>query len=189
MTNHSLGAYKSDRINFIGQGYRYADLGALSSILGASSVKYQQGFTPVPNYVIRHPELSVYAKLVYTYLLSLNPAFPSYERICEALSLSRERVWKSLKELESFGAVNREKLGRNNRYKLKVYDHNVADMRSRTSTPDELIKPRPVRETNSTSSPDELKPVRETNSNKKETTKTKKKPSVNVKGLLKVIPP
>lgn len=110
-------------------------------------------FTQVPNRLLRSDKLDVFEKLILICIMSCGAeSFPSYEKLGEWAGCCREKVWKSLRKLESFNLIMRRKVD-----KKIYYTHHWI------SSPDELIIGLPVRYTNSISSPDELEPVRQTN--------------------------
>ncbi len=76
-------------------------------------------YTRVPNNMIRNPSLSHYEKVVLICIMSYNPKFPSYTKIGEDLSLSRDRVWKSIKALERDGILIIDRQGRSNLYTIR----------------------------------------------------------------------
>lgn len=126
------------------------------SLLSGEKVlgKISEPFTPIPNRVLRSPNLDPYDKLIFALIASCNPSFPSYTKLMEWSGMSRERVWKSLRNLENINTISRFRKGRST-----VYVHYL------TSSPDEPIGGKPVRFANRTSSPDEPISVRQTNSN------------------------
>ena len=82
----------------------------------------RQGFTQIPNYVLRDKRLSFGARLTYTMLLSYawqeGSCFPGQERIAQHLGISRQSVSKFLQELRSNGLIDWERrgLGKTNVY-------------------------------------------------------------------------
>ena len=82
----------------------------------------RQGFTQIPNYVLRDKRLSFGARLTYTMLLSYawqeGSCFPGQERIAHDLGISRQSVSKFLQELRSNGLIDWERrgLGKTNVY-------------------------------------------------------------------------
>ena len=132
------------------------------------------GFTRIANTVCRDPFLCPFDKAVYMAIASCDPSFPSYETIMKWTGISRERLWKSLRNLEKFEMISRIKQGKKIVYRTYW-----------TSSPHELIEGQSVRFTNLTSSPHELEPVRHTNPNKnKETDQIKKEKKETAKPLL-----
>ena len=82
----------------------------------------RQGFTQIPNYVLRDKRLSFGARLTYTMLLSYawqeGSCFPGQERIAHDLGISRQSVSKFLQELRRNGLIDWERrgLGKTNVY-------------------------------------------------------------------------
>lgn len=128
-----------------------------------------KNYTRIPNELIRSPDLDPYDFRVYLILLSLNPCFPSYEKLILWSGIrSRERVAKSLNKLESKGLITRQRQGRHNVYRV-----------IHISSLGELFGDPPVRETNGYSSPDERVPVRQTNGKKTNIKRTNKKEDID----------
>lgn len=82
------------------------------------------GFTQVPNVILREPNLSTGAKLIYACLLSYawqkESCFPGQETLAEDLGISKRSVVTCLQELEKFGYVEKKRrgLGKTNVYIL-----------------------------------------------------------------------
>lgn len=83
------------------------------------------GFTQVPNFILRDPNLSIGAKVVYAMFLSYawhnDSCFPGQERLAEDMGMSVSRVNKFIKALESAGliVITRRGQGRTNLYTIK----------------------------------------------------------------------
>jgi len=83
------------------------------------------GFTQVPNFILKNPELSVGAKVVYAMFLSYawhnDSCFPGQERLAEDMGMSVSRVNEFVKRLESAGFIEilRRGQGKTNLYKIK----------------------------------------------------------------------
>lgn len=94
-------------------------------ILLDESLRATDGFTQIPNSVLRHPTLPMPAKLVYSVLLSYawqdHFCHPAQESIARDCSLSRRQVIRILKELKEVGAISWKRLGLNrpNRYYIQ----------------------------------------------------------------------
>ena len=73
------------------------------------------GFTQLPNFILRNPEISVGAKTVYALLLSYawhnNLCFPGQDRLAEDMGLTRPRVTQLLNELQEFELIEIERRG------------------------------------------------------------------------------
>lgn len=84
-----------------------------------------QGFTQIPNALLRDKKLSPSAKLCYSMLLSYawqkEACFPGQEKLGEDIGMTRKSVYRFLKELERFGYLEtkRRGLGKTNVYVLK----------------------------------------------------------------------
>lgn len=83
------------------------------------------GFTQVPNFLLRDPNVSANAKVVYSMLLSYawnnNLVFPGQERMAEDIGSSQPTIARAIKELEEQGwlEVQRRGQGKTNLYVLK----------------------------------------------------------------------
>ena len=84
-----------------------------------------QGFTQVPNLVLKNPALSAGAKLAYALLLSYawnnSNCFPGQKRMSEDCGMSQGWVSLQMKELEEEGflIIQRRGQGKTNIYTLK----------------------------------------------------------------------
>lgn len=82
----------------------------------------RDGFTQVPNFILRNPDLSAGAKVVYAMFLSYawhnESCFPGQERLAQDIGMSRSRVSEFISELNRAGLVNiqRRGLGKTNIY-------------------------------------------------------------------------
>src|ERR1041384_3849868 len=82
------------------------------------------GFTQVPNFILKNPELSVGAKVVYAMFLSYawhnDSCFPGQERLALDMGMSRTRVTEFVGELERTGfiSIQRRGLGKTNIYTI-----------------------------------------------------------------------
>jgi Helix-turn-helix domain len=80
------------------------------------------GFTQVPNFILKTPQLSVGAKVVYAMFLSYawhnNSCFPGQGRLALDMGMSRTRVTEFVGELEKarFISIQRRGLGKTNIY-------------------------------------------------------------------------
>jgi len=83
------------------------------------------GFTQVPNFILKMPELSVGAKMVYAmflhYAWNNESCFPGQDRLGEDMGLSRSRVSELIGEIVRAGLVEitRRGQGKTNLYKIK----------------------------------------------------------------------
>ncbi len=75
----------------------------------------RDGFTQVPNFILRDAGLSVGAKVVYAMFLSYawhnDSCFPGQDRLAEDMGLSRVRVTQLIAELEKSGLVTIQRRG------------------------------------------------------------------------------
>src|SRR5438094_8296208 len=84
----------------------------------------QGGFTQVPNFILKNPEISVGAKIAYAMFLSYawhnDSCFPGQDRLADDMGLSRSRVTHLITELEKAGLVtiNRRGQGKTNLYTI-----------------------------------------------------------------------
>lgn len=91
----------------------------------------KEGFTQVPNFVLKSKDISSNAKLVYAGLLSYawhnNYCFPGQERLSRDLGLGERTVNRAIQELskQNFIDVKRQGLGKPNVYTLKQLIQNV----------------------------------------------------------------
>ena len=80
------------------------------------------GFTQVPNFVLRDPQLTIGAKLTYAMFLSYawheNRCFPGQERLADDMGMSRTSVTAFIGELDRSGYVeiHRRGQGKTNLY-------------------------------------------------------------------------
>lgn len=81
-----------------------------------------EGFTQVPNFILRNPDISAGAKVVYSMFLSYawhnESCFPGQERLAQDIGMSRSRVSEFISELNRAGLVTiqRRGLGKTNIY-------------------------------------------------------------------------
>ena len=75
----------------------------------------QGGFTQVPNFILKNPEISVGAKVAYAMFLSYawhnDSCFPGQDRLAEDMGLTRVRVTQLISELERAGMVTIQRRG------------------------------------------------------------------------------
>ena len=73
------------------------------------------GFTQLPNFILRNPELSANAKTVYSLLLSYawhnNLCFPGQERLAEHMGAHVSTVSRAITELEECSLIEIERRG------------------------------------------------------------------------------
>ena len=105
---------------------------ALGEILKERNIVFEapnpvtaEGFTQVPNFILRSPTLSVGAKLTYAMFLSYawhnEFCYPGQEKLAEAIGVSRQSVGTFIRELEAEGliGVKRRGLGKTNLYTIR----------------------------------------------------------------------
>ena len=75
----------------------------------------QGGFTQVPNFILKDPNISVGAKVAYAMFLSYawhnDSCFPGQDRLAEDMGMSRSRVTEFVGELQRTGLVTIERRG------------------------------------------------------------------------------
>ena len=75
----------------------------------------RDGFTQIPNFILKNPELSVGAKVTYAMFLSYawhnDSCFPGQERLAEDMGMSRSRVTEFVGALEKAGLVTIQRRG------------------------------------------------------------------------------
>jgi septum formation inhibitor MinC len=73
------------------------------------------GFTQVPNFILKNPEISVGAKIAYAMFLSYawhnDSCFPGQDRLAGDMGLTRVRVTQLVAELEKAGLVTIQRRG------------------------------------------------------------------------------
>ena len=75
----------------------------------------QGGFTQVPNFILKNPEISVGAKVAYAMFLSYawhnDSCFPGQDRLADDMGMSRSRVTEFVGELEKVGLISIQRRG------------------------------------------------------------------------------
>src|SRR5689334_9042579 len=85
----------------------------------------QQGFTQVPNFIMKNPNISPGAKVTYAMFLSYawhnDSCFPGQDRMAKDMGMSAPRVNEFIKALEAAGLIEitRRGQGKTNLYKIK----------------------------------------------------------------------
>ncbi len=93
----------------------------------------QNGFTQVPNFILRDPNLSVGAKVAYAMFLSYawhnDSCFPGQDRLAEDMGMSRSRVTEFVGELEQAGliSIQRRGQGKTNLYTIHFQVKPIGD--------------------------------------------------------------
>ena len=97
-----------------------------------------QGFTQVPNFILKDPKISVGAKIVYSMFLSYawhnDSCFPGQDRLAVDMGLTRVRVTQLISELETGGLVTiqRRGQGKTNLYTIHFQVKQNGDKTSRS---------------------------------------------------------
>ena len=85
----------------------------------------QYGFTQLPNFILRNPDISIGAKTTYSLFLSYawhnNLCFPGQDKLANAIGMSIGSVNAFVKELESVGLIEIERRGQG---KTNIYTIN-----------------------------------------------------------------
>ena len=75
----------------------------------------RDGFTQLPNFILRNPDISIGAKTVYSLFISYawhnNFCFPGQETLAKAIGMSVGSVNAFIKELEAVGLIEIERRG------------------------------------------------------------------------------
>ncbi len=94
------------------------------------------GFTQLPNFILRNPDISVGAKTAYALLLSYawhnNLCFPGQDRLAQDMGLTRPRVTQLLNELQEVHLIEIERRGQG---KTNFYTINFVIKRKKSLTP------------------------------------------------------
>ena len=108
-------------------------------LLDTTDPVVREGFTQVPNFILRDGALSVGAKIVYAMFLSYawhnDSCFPGQDRLAEDMGLTRVRVTQLISELEAAGLVTiqRRGQGKTNLYTIHFQVKRVVDKTSEVS--------------------------------------------------------
>jgi hypothetical protein len=112
-----------------------------SIILNTDNPVVRGGFTQVPNFILKDPQLSLGAKVAYAMFLSYawhnDHCFPGQERLAEDMGMSRSRVTEFIAELERAGLVHiqRRGQGKTNVYTIHFQVQPAKEVRERGRTP------------------------------------------------------
>ena len=93
------------------------------------------GFTQVPNFILRNPDLSIGAKTVFSLLLSYawhnDYCFPGQDKLATDIGMSRPSVNAFIKELETCEllTIDRRGLGKTNFYTINFVVKPVAKIK------------------------------------------------------------
>lgn len=113
-----------------------------------------KGFTQVPNYVVRNPKITPYAKAVYLVLRSFNPCFAGYKCIMELTGInSKSTISSCLRILEKLGLI---RISNISKYKSNFYEMCELDL-SRPLSELEMVQEVDTNNTN------EIIPISNTN--------------------------
>jgi hypothetical protein len=108
-----------------------------SIILKGADALSAQGFTQVPNHVLRSGDITPGGKLAYAMLLSYawqnDFCFPGQERLAKDMGVTDRSVRTYLQELEKKGflTIKRQGLGKPNLYELDVSKNATLAKKSR----------------------------------------------------------
>jgi len=96
----------------------------------------QGGFTQVPNFILKNPEISLGARLTYAMFLSYawhnDSCFPGQDRLAEDMGMSRSRVTEFVGELERAGFITIQRRGQG---KTNIYTIHFQVKHSGDKTP------------------------------------------------------
>ena len=83
------------------------------------------GFTQLPNFILRNPDISIGAKITYALFLSFawhnNLCFPGQDTLAKAMGMSTGSINAFVKELEAVGLIEIERRGQG---KTNIYTIN-----------------------------------------------------------------
>ena len=75
----------------------------------------QHGFTQLPNFILRNPDISANAKVVFAMFLSFawhnNKCFPGQERLAENMGTHISTVSRAITELEQLSLIEIQRRG------------------------------------------------------------------------------
>lgn len=75
----------------------------------------REGFTQLPNFILRNPDISIGAKTVYSLFISYawhnDFCFPGQETLAKAIGMSVGSVNAFIKELQTIGLIEVERRG------------------------------------------------------------------------------
>lgn len=84
-------------------------------VLDTTNPVLRDGFTQVPNFIMRHGNLSAGAKVTYALFLSYawhnDSCFPGQDRLAKDIHMTRPRVTQLIAELERAGFVSIQRRG------------------------------------------------------------------------------
>ena len=113
--------------------FRTGNMQGISDILRERNIVFRgadaltrEGFTQVPNHVLKSEKISLGAKLAYTMLLSYawqnDYCFPGQERLAKDMGSGVRSIVRYIQELEKneFLKVKRQGQGRSNLYELNL---------------------------------------------------------------------
>ena len=98
----------------IGETDRFKEVERNIEVIGADLVTLH-GFTQVPNFILKDPNISVGAKVAYAMFLSYawhnDFCFPGQDRLAQDMGMSRVRVTQLIAELERARMVTIQRRG------------------------------------------------------------------------------
>jgi predicted transcriptional regulator len=84
-------------------------------LINSSDPVARHGFTQIPNFILRNPDLTANAKTTYALLLSYawhnDLCFPGQERLAEQMGSHVATVSRAIKELEEMSLIEIERRG------------------------------------------------------------------------------
>ncbi len=101
-------------------------------VLKGADVLTTQGFTQVPNHILRSQEISPGAKLTYAMLLSYawnnDYCFPGQDRLAQDMGITRQSANTHIQELHKKKFI---KVSRRGQGKVNIYELNLAARRKK----------------------------------------------------------
>lgn len=101
-------------------------------IINSADPIARHGFTQLPNFILRNPDLSIGAKTTYALFISYgwhnNRCFPGQDRLAKDIGMSIGSVNTFVKELEACGLIDIMRRGQG---KTNVYTINFVVKRKR----------------------------------------------------------
>jgi hypothetical protein len=97
----------------------------------------REGFTQVPNFILRNPNISIGARIVYAVFLSYawhnDYCYPGQDRMAEHMGMSRSRVTEFIGELQRAGLLTIQRRGQG---KTNIYTIHFIVQRTTAQPPD-----------------------------------------------------
>lgn len=102
----------------------------------------EEGFTQLPNFILKKASVSLGARIAYALFLSYawhnDSCFPGQDRLAEDMGMSRSRVTEFVTELEKSGliSIQRRGQGKTNLYTVHFQVKKAVDKTSRSRRAD-----------------------------------------------------